>query len=654
MAKVSLVEYFDESSSPWLADGDGWFMPHDDYIIGIGPDGAVVRFKDNTWFLYSRGIAVNKKNQIAVVYKGERLSAQASINLKQSKSILMVLDRHAYQSPGKPLGVASMNRYNLALQHVRRYSLKSGLNVFEVLSSARHLGEAYELYKKNASSSCDALHDLVVKLSFLPLRYVGFKPASIPFAMRPSPERDALREYHQTEIIPTEIYLNMLVDYKAVVADFLAVKDRLRDFALCISADEHYARNGNSHRGKSTSYEDALEEAGLVEYAKKYNVTSVVELLRQFGAIYYACIMLMYAFTGMRKSEAYSLKLSSLQVLSKKGVVQARKLNGFTTKFRGVRKRVAWYTSVDVEAPFEAASYICNLILECNDVKLSDQYLFISVGYFPFSSSGAKLSPLDSDAPTCGNYEPSRYQMHFSAAIAIWAHHVAELKNLNPFRVWEAEGKFAVGSQWPLKIHQLRRSTAVYAMASGLVSLAALKNILKHLTVAMSRYYAKGSVYAHNILKRSEGDKDAWIVRYQESELFVRSFQYVKELIIPDEVLKGPAGTWIERNSKPVLKSLAYADSLEKTLGKMKKGQIFYRPTPVGGCTLNGPCEKRIAVSFVGCDGCSNAAIVQSKLIKLISIQEKSVHRLEGTPEFQFENNTLLELNDLAHKLGVA
>lgn len=69
MAKVSLVEYFDESSSPWLADDDGWFMPHDDYVIGIGPDGAVVRFKDNTWFLYNRGIAVNKKNQISVVYK---------------------------------------------------------------------------------------------------------------------------------------------------------------------------------------------------------------------------------------------------------------------------------------------------------------------------------------------------------------------------------------------------------------------------------------------------------------------------------------------------------------------------------------------------------------------------------------------------------
>lgn len=652
MAKVSLIEYFDSVSSPWPASATEWTMPDSDYVISVGPDDIVVRFRDDKWFYFNRGVAANKKNYIALRYKGEPESIKLSGNLDQSKSILVALDKHAFKSPGMPLGLASMNRYNLALQHVRRYCVKTGLSVFNVLSDSVNLGAAYEQYKKSAPGSCTALYDLAVKLSSLPLRYVGFKPASIPFVMKRSASGDAAREYHQTEIIPTQIYLDLLVDYKATVEEFLLVKDKLLDFSLRVSNDKHYARNGNSHKGNSASYEDALEAVGLVEYAKKYNISSVVELLRQFGAVYYASIMLIYAFTGMRKSEAYSLTLDSLKKFSKKGLVRTRKLVGFTTKFRGLRKRVSWYTSLDVEAPFEAASFLCRLIMKCNKVDVPGQCLFISTGYLPFAAANDNLASLTSKAPTCGNYEPSRYQMHFSS-IVIGAHHIEELKAINPFRVWEAESKFDVGKQWPLKIHQLRRSTAVYAIASGLVSLPALKEILKHLTLAMSRYYAKGSVYAPNILERSKGDKDAWVVRYQESELFVRSFQYVKELIIPDEVLKGPAGTWIERNSKPSLRSLGYAESLEQTLLKMKKGQIFYRPTPVGGCTLNGMCEKRIAVSFVGCDGCSNSTVVQSKLIRLIAIQEKIVDRLVGQPEYQFENNTLSELNEFVQKLEV-
>lgn len=653
MARVNLIEYFDDSGSPWWAGSNHWFMPDDGYLLGIKPDGGKILFSDNKWYFFNRGVAANKSKHIAVAYKNEPSIQLAMENIKQSKSILLALDRHAYKSPGKPLGIASMNRYNLALQHVRRACLKTGSSLFAVLSDSDKLADAYELYHQNAPASSSGLFDLMVKLSSLPVRYVGFQPALIPFVMTRSPGGDAAREFHQTEIIPTEIYLDLLVDYKKVVEDYLAVKDQLLQLALHISADEHYGRDGGRHSGKSATFAEALEAAGLVEYAKKYSVSSVLELQRQFGSVYYASIMLLYAFTGMRKSEAYSLTLTSLKHKTKNGTVVARGLYGFTTKFRGLRKRVIWYTSVDVEAPFEAASHICKAIMNCNNVDVEGQYLFISTGYFPFSSSGASLAPLTSSDPTCGNYEPCKYQIHF-AEIAIRAHHIDELKILNPFRVWDAEEAFRLGNQWPLKIHQLRRSTAVYAMASGLVSLAALKEILKHLTIAMSRYYAKGSFHAINILKRNEGDKDAWVRRYQESELFVRSFQYVKELIIPDEVLKGAAGTWIERNSKPLLKSIGYAESLERTLEKMKKGQIFYRPTPVGGCTLNGVCAKRIAVDFIGCGGCSHSAIIQSKLLKLISIQEKVVLSFESQAEFQFENDTLVELKEFADKLKVA
>jgi integrase len=402
--------------------------------------------------------------------------------------------------------------------------------------------------------------------------------------------------------------------------------------------------------GDTSDFDDAIAAEGLHEYACRYSVSNLVELQRHFGLVYYACIMLFYAFTGMRRSEAYSLNLKSLKRKFQDGRVIAYGLAGFTTKFRKSRVRVVWYTSQDVVAPFEAASHICETIMDCNGCRTDHQYLFLTTTYFPFAI-GRKGRALDSSAPTLGNYEPYKYQRFIGDPI-IDSSHIRELQTFNPFRQWESEDKFLVGKPWPLKIHQFRRSTAVYAIASGLVSLPALKSMLKHLTVAMSRYYAKGSIYAHNILKRSEGDKDAWVVRYQESEVFVRAFQYVNELIVPDEVLYGPAGVWLERNAKPGLKKILYADSLENTLIKMQKGQLSYRSTPVGGCTFNGECDKRISVDFVGCDGCSYSAVKLSKVSKLIATQEVFVSNIIGQAEQQFEKNTLDELKDFARRMG--
>jgi integrase len=652
MGRFSLVEYLDDAYSPWANKGEIWHMPNDEYVVSIIPLGEDVLFSHDTWYFFNRGLAPNKPNYFKISYEKESLDECALRNLKESKSILLALDRHAFVKPGQPLGLATLNRYNLALQHVRRACKKNHESVFDVLSNSTRLGEAYELYSSNAPASSRTLIDLMKKLSLLPFRYVGFKPALLPFSMRPSPSSEAGKEFHQTEIIPTQIYLDLLVSYKEVAKDYLAVKDELRELAKCISKDPSYGRSKTKDGGKFFSFEQAVAAVGLEWYAKKYNVSSVVELQRNFGTVHYACIMLIHAFTGMRKSEAYSLRLTSLKKKVEGVRVVAYGLYGFTTKFRGKRKRVIWYTSVDVELPFEAASHVCETIMFCNGEHVPNQYLFISTGYFPFSSSSDSLRPLGSSNPTCGNYEPSKYQMHLGTP-AITGEHLDELRALNPFRVWEGEEVFQLGKEWPLKIHQLRRSTAVYAMASGLVSLPALKEMLKHLTLAMSRYYAKGSVYAHNILKYHKSDKDSWPVRYQESEIFVRAFQYVQELIIPDEVLLGPAGVWLERNSKPQLKSLAYAESLENTMRKMKKGQIYYRPTPVGGCTFNGICNKRASVSFIGCEGCSYAAVKESKLLKLISVQEVFVQRLENTPEYQFECNTLSELKEFSARLGV-
>jgi hypothetical protein len=62
---------------------------------------------------------------------------------------------------------------------------------------------------------------------------------------------------------------------------------------------------------------------------------------------------------------------------------------------------------------------------------------------------------------------------------------IVELKLIDPHRAWEAEPDFAVGAGWPFTRHQLRRTLALYAQRSGLVSLPSLKRQLQHITQEM-------------------------------------------------------------------------------------------------------------------------------------------------------------------------
>lgn len=644
MARVYVREYFDPAITPWSDASRGFFIPNDDFIVYSDMRGFDVYFSDHSWPLLNRETSMGGRAQIHVKYKNEPTTYSNEDNVRQSKSILLALDRHAFKKPGEPLSVASINRYNLALQHVRRYATDKDLTLFQVLSSHHHCTAAYLQYRSNAKVSSSALPDLLAKLSLLPFRYVGFKPAMLPKDVSDEGSQNAA-EYHQTDVIPTAIYFTLLNEYRTVVREFLVVKQSFEDLAVQVSLDPKYGRSG--------SFDKVLEKHGILHYAQQYGVSSVKQLSRHFARVNYCSIMLIHAFTGMRASEAYSLKLTSLKRTVNNGVVTRRGLAGFTTKHFGKRKKVIWYTSADIEEPFEAASFISRLIMRCNGIAYSDQYVFISCSYFPFSSMTLDMSTICTDNPIRGNYAPKDYQRDFNTP-KISEADIQELKLVNPFRNWDIERKYSVGLPWPLKIHQMRRSTALYAIGSGIVSLPALKEILKHITLVMSRYYSGGSSYAPDIIKRSKGDSDALVFRYQETEVFMKALQYVNELIIPDEVLHGAGGVWIERNSKEKLKSLSYAECLETTFTRMRKGLISYRPSPVGGCMKDGACTNRITVNIVGCSGCSEAAISAPKLLKVIQIQEKMVQ--EGCAddnERHFEQQTLSELKEFALAIGV-
>lgn len=331
----------------------------------------------------------------------------------------------------------------------------------------------------------------------------------------------------------------------------------------------------------------------------------------------------------------------------------SRSLHGFTTKLHKRRKHVDWYSSSDVELPFAAASHVCKTILACNGMFPDDQYVFISTAYFPFSNTVLDAATINSDEPVAGNYEPSRFQRRLTTP-TINSADMVELKNVDPLRIWNATSEVNIGNAWPLSIHQLRRSTAIYAIRSGIVTLPALKSMLKHISIVMTKYYSRGSIYAPDILKAFSGKKDSMVALFQESERHVASWQYTNEVIMSEEALYGAHGVWAQIHGKKALLKLNYAERFDETLKRVNKGQLSYRATPLGGCTSNSICTKRITVDLLGCDGCASAVVIKPKLLKLIALQNVTVEACnQGSMEHTAELQTQYELSSFATRLGI-
>ncbi|MDZ7921694.1 hypothetical protein [Rhodoferax sp.] len=129
--------------------------------------------------------------------------------------------------------------------------------------------------------------------------------------------------------------------------------------------------------------------------------------------------------------------------------------------------------------------------------------------------------------------------------------------------------------------HQLRRSLALYAQRSGLVSLPSLRRQLQHITDEMSRYYAKGSSFAKNFIG---DDKEHFGLEWQETHSESAALSYVLNVLLSDDILFGGHANWVEHR----LKGLDGSVMIDRaaTLRRFKKGELAYRETLIGGCCV--------------------------------------------------------------------
>ena len=450
--------------------------------------------------------------------------------------------------------------------------------------------------------------------------------------------------YKQHPVIPTRIYSALISRAIDELEVFEAVVDPFLQLIGDCASDPQLGRYKQNIKGCTAKFPEStqlpnihelLDQYGLLTYVETYSAKAGKEIkttsnlashLREKQSI---CFLLVTLFSGMRRGEINRLPYDCIEIYHENGRKHYR-LCGETFKLAdGLTTRTKWVTDPIVLRAILVAQKIAELVystigesLNAEKQQSSDYPLFVGMGYLPFSG---KVSRMTTKAPYSSTKDLGTTRtLSQNLLLTITEEDILELESIDPFRNWRSETKFTIGSHWLYSPHQARRSLAVYAAASGLVSLQSLRRQLQHISEEMTVYYAKGSAYAKNI---AADNKDHFSHDYQSAQPEAQALAYIAQILMSDEPLFGGHGAWVAQRFDR--KETLSAENRNITMQRFKKGELAYKATPLGGCTTIEPCYKKSMRTVSACLECAKAVIKSSSIDKVIKKTRAQINRLD-------------------------
>ncbi|WP_146749853.1 hypothetical protein [Paraburkholderia bryophila] len=361
----------------------------------------------------------------------------------------------------------------------------------------------------------------------------------------------------QTPPIPTRVYSETISAVATQLKDFAEVSDSflaLTAEVLTNTAARHAAGKHIWTPTLVTKYclDDYFESKGLAKSAKGTS--------RGLTEVQLLCKLTIHIFSGMRSEEAESLPFDCIETQQDHGHTLYL-LCGQTTKLNhGKIRRTRWVTSRVAYDAVLLAQRIATLIYgamgckpEQSDDVLNRYPLFVSTGYLALN--GRPPAGVDAFQVQRLSLNRRRRQESFvedAVRPLIQECDLRELEEIDPHRAWRSEVEFQVGRRWPLGTHQFRRSLAIYAQRSGMVSLPSLRRQLQHITKEMSLYYAKGSAFARNFIEDDPEDYKLHMAKeWREAKPLSEALAYLRDVLLTEDELFGGAGTF-EQQKKTV------------------------------------------------------------------------------------------------------
>lgn len=460
--------------------------------------------------------------------------------------------------------------------------------------------------------------------------------------------RDTLKQHAP---IPTRIYSNIISN----LLEYLDSWEKVADEHIDLVLEYYHSRVIRAGRHRYPSNLKAKASKALIALiATQTGVFTVKQIGAALTHVQKVSKLIIQVFTGMRDEEAHSLPFNCIEKITSNGQVHYV-IVGRTTKLNhGKVQRTKWVTNyegaraVQAAQKVAAAVYLSQGITSKDMLELSDNPpLFISSSYFGLTG---KTTVTKNAQFGIGNLYVKDLGRLIDMVPNIEEEDLYELEQLDPHRAWRSEEKFQIGVQWSLTTHQLRRSLALYAHRSGLVSLPSLRRQLQHITNEMTSYYAKGSSFAKDFIN---DDKKHFGLEWQDSLFESASLSYIFNVLLSKDVLYGGHAHWVEHRLKD--KDGELLVDRKETMNRFKKGEIAYKETIVGGCTKVGACNQT-AVNWlqIDClkDNCRHLVVNLPKLERVIKAQEKMISFLDITSvEYRTEISHLDVLKTTKNKI---
>lgn len=465
--------------------------------------------------------------------------------------------------------------------------------------------------------------------------------------------RESVSCRKQTAIIPPRLYGLWLNEAWRVVNDFEKNSSKIINIINQIVETILLDKGTKPLKLEPKVWKQLIAENELIEFSKSVNFYSYKQKFSLYlSSVMQVCKGLIHFYSGMRDSEVLSLNYHCLSIDEVNHRKYAR-LIGNTTKYIGNKKQERWVTTNEIERVVSVLQSIAKPTSTLINVSLQQKVnkgdhpcpLFLTPNYL-YSEFFRKKYP-NGIARSWGSDEASALSSNSlldSNLFIIEDEDVKYLEKLDPERNWR-QSEYTIGRVWHFTTHQFRRSLAVYASQSGLVSIGSLQSQLKHLCQEVTFYYGNNAERAKNVFDISR--KSHILYEFLREKPIADYTAWVWQILFSDEKLDGINGRVIERTIKadtPERKVLIHQDR-KKTIQQFKDGQRAYCETPLGGCETTKPCNKKLMHSITACIDCEKADLKPSKVQKTIDSFTVFVESLpKDSIEYRTDQNELNQL----------
>lgn len=639
------VEHIEAGSLCYRLPG---FPPPAEFPVMVDPRGEVIScYGDRKWriggVLFNFGTNssdLGSKGLMLTDVNGELLKRCICWFLYGDRPGVKVQTIGSYHSTLKPFfSFCSGLPQPIAVSNLTRF--------FESLAE----GLAQAIRPSRANQALSLFHEL-----WLARKQLGFtvlNPAQIARLKQLIPEH----KIRQTQFIPLRIWAYQAERMRAFLEDFLTHKERfelalqeLLDAYRCNFGSLADARGRNSNRHPCSVQEVPVRGCVYLDsfatFAERHNIhevlvrwmfppgatwrdlkthqTRVSLLSKYFSGIGLVGLAYLQCFSGMRISEAMSLRCDCLGVEHDPLLGDVHILSGETSKTTeddDARWLAAPTVVLAVEAMGIIARWRTDIVAEYGDEPLSDKDrvnpFLIQTACEPWGRGGQRYSDRSAVLKPQG-YEISRWagrvpKLFEEGALRISAEDEAYVRR---FSANADVTKYGEGCIWNLSSHQYRRTAAVM-MGSSQVSIESQQYQFKHLTRNQSAYYRRGF-------------QNLQLNRTLTYELVETRYELVS---IELGLLKGPeyVSPISSTRKSEILNFHEISDgaTLQKAI---KKGHLAVKQTIFGVCTKRDKCPYGGHDNYAHCPNCNDALLNKRKRRNVETLGKTIAVRLVDAP----------------------